>query len=557
MKKIQSYLIALLVFGMAISSCTEFPENETIDPETPPVVTLTVSNVADSSFTLNIASDKAGYLGYLLVSDTSLAPSALNILSGSYAGESSTLANEKFESESAGNMTMNITGLLPNKYYKVFSSATNPNGVESNLASFLVKTDDNYGPSLSSSSPSRSLSPAQATDFEVVLTFDEPIGSADASMFAFKYYFEDVEAAPISAVINPENTKQVIITQSKEALAGDYVFLSFEEGAVADLSGNPVSAWESGIVEGSAVGLYWRAENISWDIDVALISPEISTAISDLDFSVEIKTEFAVSLNEEYTDGDIRFIVTSTGKTSTYYVTSDYIAVTDTNIVIYKPFTPSYGDNVYLEINEGVFLDALDNPNTVIESGNDGIANEGDPVTEVGWFMSYGYSRDMVIGTYTFSGVSYWAGNDESFDVEIVADPEDETKVIINGFYGSATPIPATFDGDFATLTVAAEEDYLLGDLFGDGGQTYFWSYQETQFVMNIASNGDMVTDPNYWLALYWEASDGSDAGWVNIFTQSTWTKAAAGVTSTKSATGIKSDYIINKGIPRDGIQKR
>lgn len=525
MKKIQLYLIAILLFGIAISSCTEFLDQETIDPETPPVASLEVSAVADSSFTLNFSSDKAGYLGYALVSDTTVMATALNILSGSIAGESSTIANEVFESESAGSYTINISGLNPNKYYKVFCSATNANGVQSNLESYLFKTNDNYGPSLMETSPSRSLDPEQSTDFEVVLTFDEPIGSVDASKFTFKYYNEDIEATAGSAEVNPANSKQVIVKQAKEALAGDYVFLSYEEGAVKDLSGNSAAARESGIVEGAAAGLYWRAENISWDFAVENIMPQAGSATSDLDFMVTLKAEFPVVLNEDYAEGDVRFVATSAGKSTTYFLTADYISVTDSNIVIYKPFTPSYGENVYLEIDEGVFLNDFDNPNGVIESGIDGIANEDDPITEVGWFMSYGYTRDLVIGTYMFSGVSYWEDSNEQFEVEIIADPADDSKVIINGFYGSTTPIPATFDGDFGTLTVVCEEDYLLGDLFEDGGETYFWSYEEDKFVINISSDGNMVTDANYWLALYWVAADGSTEGWKNIFTGSTWTK--------------------------------
>jgi hypothetical protein len=549
MKKIQSYLIAILMFGIAITSCTEFLENETMNADTPPVASIEVSAVADSSFTLNISSDKAGYLGYVVVSDTTVSPTVLNILSGSLAGESSTVESEVYESESAGNVTLNITGLNPDQYYKVFCSATNSNGVQSNLASYLVKTDDNYGPSLASISPSRSLDAEQELDFEIVLTFDEPIGSVDASKFSFMYYSEDIEVEAGSVVINANNSMQVTVTQPKEALAGDYVFLSFELGAVNDLSGNPVSAMESGIVEGAAVGLYWRAENIAWNFDVSQIIPEAGSATSDLNFSVAIEADFPISLNEDYADGDIRFIVTSSGKSSTYYITADYISVADSSIVIYKPFTPSYGEQVYLEINEGVFLDDFDNPNGVIESGIDGIANDDDAVTEVGWFMSYGYSRDLVIGTYLFSGTSYWEGSDESFEVEITADPSDESKVIINGFYGSTTPIPATFDGNFGTLTVNCEEDYLLGDLFADGGETYFWSYGETEFVVNVSSSGDMVTGSDYWLALYWVAADGSAEGYQNIFTASTWTKSASS-SANKSAT-ILTKHLIPSNLER------
>lgn len=555
MKKITLYIFALLSIGYIIG-CTQFEEYQSDVVLPKPTATLSVSEVADSSFTLDISTDKAGYLGYVVLSDTAATVPAISILSESLAGAASTVELKTFNLDGAGTTTLSIKGLMPNKYYKVAVAASNADGVESDVQTYIVKTDDGVGPSLSSTSPAKSTDPSQAANFNVVLKFDEPIGTVDASKFTFTYIIDEVDAGADTAYIDPANPFQVIVTQSRVAHAGEYVSLSYDDGAVEDLSGNPVAAKISGVNGGSLVGLYWRVENVDWDIDVATVVPEIGSAVSNLGFSVQFKTPFPVTNNAD--DGSVRFIVTSTGKTTIYDVPATDIVVNsaDSTVIINKPFAPNYGDMVYLEMDEGTLLDDYDNPNTVIESGVDGIANEGDPVTVVSWFISYGYTRDMILGTYTFSGVSYWAGSDESFDVEIVADPADESKVIINGFYGSQTPIPATFDGDFATLTVSTESDYLLGDLFNDGGETSFWSYQETQFVLNISPNGDMVTDPNYWLALYWVSADGNDEGWVNLFTESTWTKQGAAATSSSK---LKSSSIlqIRRGIPKDGIVKK
>ncbi|MFV0592463.1 MAG: hypothetical protein ACK5M7_13835 [Draconibacterium sp.] len=557
MKKIIAYIFTFVALGYIIG-CTQLEDYESSEVLPQPTATLSVSAVADSSFTLDIASDKAGILGYALLDDTAASVAAISILSQSISGGSSTVSTSTFDLTGSGNTTLHMTGLMPNTYYKVVVASSNTDGVESEVKSMIIKTDDGVGPSLVSISPSRSLDPTQTTGFNVVLTFDEPIGMVDGSKFTFTYYVEGVEMTADTAIIDPEDNKKVTVVQSYNAYAGDYVFLSFGNAAVADLSGNPVSEFASGVVEGSPVGLYWRVENIGWDIDVTTVVPEKGTAVSDAQFAVQLKTPFPVSLSSDVEDSSVRFIVKVEGKTTIYDVPAANLEVNaaDSTLTIYKPFTPTYGEMVYVEIDEGVLLDEFDNPNNVIESGIDGIANEGDLVTEVGWLISYGYTRDLIIGTYTFSGVSYWEGADESFNVEIVADPNDESKVIINGFYGSSTPIPATFNGDFATLTVTAEEDYLLGDLFADSGETYFWSYEESEFIMNIQPNGDLITDPYYWLALYWVAADESDEGWVNIFTSSTWTKTGSAAATKSSLINYKSEPTIRKGIPRNGIVK-
>ena len=552
MKKIIVYFLVLSL-GYLVG-CTKFEEYQSVEVITKPAASLTVSNVKDSSFTMDFSTDKAGLIGFAVLNDTMVNVSAIAILSNTLEENEATLMLHTYSTDGPGGTSLDIYGLKPNKYYKVAVAASNIDGVESDVETFILKTNDGVGPSLVSSNPETSLDTEQAADFEIILEFDEPIGSVDISKFSFTYYLDGIQADAKSAEINPDDPFQVIITQSMEPHAGDYVFLSFQKGAVKDLSGNDAEEMASGVIDGAAVGLYWRAENIGWDIDLSTIQPENGNAISDAEFFVQFKTPFVVHNNAE--DGDVRFIVKSSGKTTIYDVPADNIVIdeADSSVIIYKPFIPSYGEMVYLEISEGALLDDYDNPNTVIESGKDGIANADDPINTIGWLISYGYSRDMILGTYTFSGVSYWDDSDESFDVEIVADTLDESMVIINGFYGSETPIPAKFNGDFATLTISAEEDYLLGDLFDDGGETYFWSYEENEIVINILPNGDMVTDPYYWLALYWVAADESDEGYVNMFTESTWTKlgGASIVTNEKSSRKIN----VKKDISRYGIVK-
>lgn len=521
MKKIQIYLIAILTLGMVIAGCNNQMEDyESTPADAAPTATIAVEGVGDSTFTLTIGSNASGYLGFILVSDTTLMPAAINIISGNWDGEAGVIATTAYKLDASGTMVLPLGGLLPDSYYKVYTAASNTDGMESEVVSYTIKTNDNYGPTFSSSSPEISEDAVVAIGADIVLSFDEPILKGSGK-FTFNYFTEGVSMDADSVVVNGNS---ITIVQPHMAYAGDYVFLSWEEGAVTDLSGNVCEARESAFIAGTGlVGNYYRTVNVGWAIETDSITPS-EAALSDLNFAIKIIAPFAVELNQDYVDGDLSLFVTGSGMSSTYSLAASNIMVTDSAIMIMKPFTPDYGQTVSLIINEGVFLEAgYDNPCTAIESGS------------VEWFMSYGYTRDMIIGTYTFAGTSYWAGADESFDVEIIIDSTDASMVYIDGFYGSDSLIPATFDGDFATLTVECTEDYLLGEVSGDSTETYFWSYEEEEFVLDIAANGDMVTGADYWLALYFEHLDGSE-GWQNIFTASTWTKKAVAVASNKSA---------------------
>lgn len=549
MKNTILYLFAILTIGIFIVGCDNLETFESSQVTAAPTATLAVSEVADSTFTLDISTDKAGYLAYLVTSDTSRVVTAIGILSNAYSSTAGTAAIETFKLESAKDVVTTIGGLMPNSYYKVYAVSSNTDGVESEVASFLVKTDDGVGPSFVSSTPEKSNVDDKEADLKIVLTFDEPIDTALASKFTFTYFFEGKETKAESALVNKDNPFEVIVTQSHNGLSGDYIFLAFEEGAVIDLSQNPINeALVSGNDDDGLFGLYWRISKKGWTLDPTKFTPKNGSAVEDPDFIIEFKAPVAVKNNAK--DGSIKLIVVGAGVKSIYEVPAANITLGDDKktIQVEKPFTPTYGEMIYIEIKAGTFTDNFGNPNIVIESGIDGIAGADDPITKIGWLISYGYTIDMVIGNYTFNGINHPNpdyGTDKSFDVEIVADPENDDQVLILGFYGSKTPIPAVFNGDFATLTVTPpEDDFLLGDIFDDGGETYFWSDDAEVFVLNIQANGDLITDPAYFLDVYWVSADESEEGFVNVFVESTWTKLAGGEGKAKGNNIIKSKPI-------------
>lgn len=548
-------LSTLTLFLAFFVGCTKFENYESKKLADAPTVSVSLEEVKDSSVVVSFTSSATGFLSFILLEGVanetpdSTALIELNVSAIDDGSYEVLTAGEKISHEFAG--------LTQNTVYEVFAVSQNTDGVLSKVSdALMIKTSDAYAPVLDKIAPAVSNKPEQAVDFEITLTFDEPIGTVDASKFTFVYFFEDIETKAESVTVNEKNPYEVVVTQTRSAHPRDYVFLSYDEGAVLDIVGNPVTSQVSGLDEdGYIVGLHWRAVPEPFEFDVTKFVPENGTAVSDPEFAIEFTAPVPVESKAD--DGDIKIIVIGSGVKSIYDVPAANIIVDEngTDIQVIKPVIPTFGEMVYIEIAAGTFTDDYGNPNIVIESGIDGIAVEDDPITEIGWLISYGYEIDMVIGMYTFNGISFWEGKDESFDVEIVADPEDENQVIINGFYGSKTPIPAVFNGDFATLTITVPEtDFLLGDLFNDGGETYFWSYEDTKFVIYILPNGDMVTDPIYWLALYWQLSD-EEKGFKNMFTESTWTKKVADGSKLKSANMFKSNEIISN-LSRNALVK-
>ncbi len=270
------YILALLSMGYFVG-CTKFEEYQSTEVLIKPVATLSVSDVADSGFVIDISTDKAGYLGFAILSDTALQVQAISILSQSLAGDPSTLILQTYKLTGAGSTSLGIGGLMPNTYYKVAVASSNIDGVESDVKTFLVKTNDGIGPSFKSSSPAISSSAAVSVGSDIVLTFDEPIKVNPNKKFTFTYYFEGV-----TIDITLDNTKvsgnTITVPQPHVGHAGDYFFLSWEAGAVIDLSGNPCNERISGVVNGSLVGNYYRFEKVGFSVSDKTVLPESGSA---------------------------------------------------------------------------------------------------------------------------------------------------------------------------------------------------------------------------------------------------------------------------------------
>ncbi|MDA3928424.1 MAG: hypothetical protein PF541_05655 [Prolixibacteraceae bacterium] len=557
MKKIILGAISgLLLFFV---SCTEFEKFESTDLEAAPTVTIKMEEVKDSSIVVSVSSTATGFITGVLVEGVgNVAPDSTLLIQGNVEALDAAYT-EVLEADVK--IMYEIGGLTQNTKYEIFTVAQNEDGVLSDVVKLMVSTTDAYNPVLVGVDPGPAYDAEQSTTMEVVLVFDEPIGAADASKFTFSYFYEGVDAVAGDAVVDSENPYQVIVSQSRSANDGEYIWLSFAEGAVTDLVGNPVASFTTGFNEAQDgfEGLYWRVAKVGWDVDVETVVPTAASAVADPEFVIELSAPVAVSSDAE--DGSVRLIVVSAGVKSVYEVPAANVMVAEdgTSISIYKPFTPDYGESIYLEVDAGTFTDVFGNPNNVIESGIDEIANEDDPITEIGWLISYGYEMDMILGSYDVDGLSAVADYgypDEPFSVEITADPDNADQVLITGMYFSAVPIPATFDGDFATITITlpydADLEYSwieLGDLYGDGASNSLEIYDGGDFatiILNINADGSIYTNDDIWWGSYYFLDDGNadNDGWNNIFGATNWTKSVAAGINVNSSETLKSGKI-------------
>ena len=360
MKKIVFYILTLFAAGVYFTGCDPFEEYESSDVLPQPAATLSVSAVADSSFTLDISTDKSGILGYVVTRDTALNAAAISILSKSLEG-SETFA---FEEESGGSKTINIGGLMPNTYYKVHAASMNKDGVESDVETTIVKTDDGVGPTFKSSVPAISNQATVAAGTAIVLTFDEPVKVDTNKTFTFTYYYEGV-TAEVSLNNSNVSGNQVTVPQSHTGHAGDYFFLSWEAGAVTDLSNNPTDERVSGVIDGSLKGNYYRFEKIPFSVADKNVVPENDSILAAHDFVVDIHFPFEIELSDELTSEMVKFKYTSWLGTVTTEVSAFNNAevVNDTTLRITQPRYAENGDNIALYLAEGVVLDNYGNVN--------------------------------------------------------------------------------------------------------------------------------------------------------------------------------------------------
>lgn len=221
--------------------------------------TVSVSSIADSSAVIDYSLATVGrlFIAVIPATDESELPDAAGLLKLNAAGQ--VFAKQVvFDDAASLNGSVAISGLTQNTSYKVYALPVNTDGVQGEIASSSAFiTADTHAPELSSVSPGVSNTANKDPEFEIVLTFNEPVEyNADIPMYT-SYYFEgadvDVPADNVSI-----SGKVMTIKQNYVPNYGEYVFLSIPAGSIVDMNGNALAEYFSGVSGGYLVGLYWR-----------------------------------------------------------------------------------------------------------------------------------------------------------------------------------------------------------------------------------------------------------------------------------------------------------
>lgn len=441
----------------------------------PATVQLAVSDIEDSTAVVSYTQSALGQLYVVLIpgDDEVAAPAQNAMLRLTAAGAVYTkqiFINE--DADKTGSLT--IGGLNQNTSYKVFALPVNTDGVLGEVTTTQAfKTSDVYDPVFVSSSPAASGTANKAPDFDVTVTFDEPVVINDEEGIYFTYYNPiDGTFAKEAADVKIDAGK-LVAEQTHTPIFGQYVFLTIEEEAIKDRAGNFFEGIESGIDAGKLVGLYWRVEYAPTVVQDTL--PAEGEPIQDLAFKVELTYELPMDFYRtstgaaSYDNADIVFDYATATTTISIKVPQANVSFADEVVTITPPRTPVYGETVTVRIAEGAYRTRYGSPNAAVE---------------LSWLISYGYTRDMIIGNYSASCTSTFGTNPTYiFDVIIAEDPDSDNGVIITGLEDSQEPIMGVFNGDFASLTIA--QDQSLGDLLGDGSEVLVFS--------NTTASGDII----------------------------------------------------------------
>ena len=243
---------------------------------------------------------------------------------------------------------------------------------------------------------------------------------------------------------------------------GAYFTVAFPEGAFVDAVGNPLPAMNhvTGVTSSGTMGfggLYGRIPVKAFEL---VDDPEKTMAIPSEEYqSYQIPEGVMLYEMADEADATITVVSSSAAKTSTveYKLAAgqDWGYSSSLGVVVFYPegFEISGGDNFTVKIGAGSFIDIYGNGNAALEHS---------------YLYSYNYDITDILGTYTFSGETYYAGPQES-TVIIAPDPEgeSETDVLVydlfkdftavddlDGFQAFDTPLAASVDLDGGVLSI-------------------------------------------------------------------------------------------------------
>lgn len=493
-------LYSILGIGLFMASCTNFDDPVTENYGDGPAVSIDVTATTDSTFTFTVSpASGAQYYSYIVVkANTPQELSGATLLKGGYSGG---IAGEVVSAEKNATITnnMRVKGAplcVPNTTYQIYAVAANDKGITGAVANVSVTTTDGNAPTAKTFKPDTKAKAA-------AITFSEVVARSNGAIVAQYYKEWDINNAV--TLTEEEYTVSiegsVVTFSAPKAPAGSILTFSWESGAFVDSFGNKCTAMDSGInvTTGKFKGVYIATDKENFAVaDTCFTAPKVGTSFGDwTQFKGEITFEFDVYRNDNTVKaGDLKVVYSNDNKTTAINLDATHWMIEKNKLYFVLPEAPQFGDYIGLQMTEGAITDVYGNPNSAYE-------------IEKAWLRSYGYKRELVIGTYTMNYTSYFDGTSLSETITTKADADSKDGVIISGLaegLGISGEVKGTFSGDYATITVASGQPLEKTDSYTvylmNGGD-------EKTITYNVAANGNLSTS-DLW-GYYIVKSDGSE----------------------------------------------
>ena len=532
MKKI----IFSLAVVLGLASCNSWDDEQTQNYGDGPAITIDLTTTADSSFTFTVnPAQGTNYYTYTVVEGTEAEEVDASLLLknaiGGIAGGIKKYSENASITETMRNAKTNAPLCSPNTSYVIYAVAASDKGVIGKVASQVVTTTDGETPVVADMA---------STDSNAAVKFSENVALGDGSISG-KYYLEwdpafaakEIAAEDIVTTINGS----VVKFEVNNVPAGAYVFISWAEGAFVDSKGNKCPAMNSdfNMTTGAIEGVNMHLANVAWDINPANIGPDAGSLISDYKtWQGTITFDENVYRNDhEVKAGDIYVKYANSKKSTTIALDPTDWEVKDNVVTFRLPEAAAAGDVITVGIKENILFDVCGNGNNAFVSS-----------TDDAWWKYFAATKDMVLGNFGFTYVSYFDDEhkwDERGNLTIAENPEVENGIIVSNFYLDGSELEGYVD-------VAAGKMYLnsgqvIGSYTNSKGTTYglalFTITDGDVVTFDINADGTLTSQD---MGVYaFDETFAEELGWFDVFAPAVFTKQAASSAAKRALTIKKS----------------
>ena len=432
-----------------------------------------------------------------------------------------------FKAAALKDTTVTAFKLKPNTKYTVYAIGSGEKGVLSEVATKTITTTDKTAPSAFDVDEEGKVTKyyfdaSGIDDGTIVIDFGDPVqytkeGEAGITRFTAKYFAaNDYDA---KGMLNPQFSVDIpldsvsisggkVSLQVPERIPGAIVGIYCDEGIFQNAVGlkNPaipyeavLAAWSSGKI--ATAGPVGRFETESWSFDLPMVEDptgaEIKmpadTVIAASDWSALGIALTAPALVEpafqgkEYNKvvpaGDVQIRYTDANNRKILYDSdnfdiSDY---SDSTIVVFLDEAPDFGYRVSVDIPEGAVEDIWGNP---CEEFSTAYIDEDGEFFPGNYIISFGYTLDDFLGTYTFAGTAEYAGSQADSKVVIAPSDKEDYDVVAYDLFHETTCVdditsyePFSYTSFYGVIDLDMGTMVLDGDAIGMGSYAkYSWN---------------------------------------------------------------------------------